>query len=144
MSTVRQSIMDLLDTYFKAISIANGYSLDISGNVFEWQDHDLAEADVPAIIFKDVGDISDDDDERVHNLEIEVAVVAKGSTSPGTMREMMKDVLTAFSQIEDQATAAIIGAGYTGSVSEIDRDNKRWAESVMRFIVQYQTDYWEI
>jgi len=144
MSTVRQSIMDLLDTYFKAITIANGYSLNISGNVFEWQDHDLAEAEVPAIIFRDVGDVSDDEDERLHSLEIEVAVVAKGSTSPDTMREIMKDVLTAFSQIETQSTVKIIGAGYTGSVSEIDRDNKRWAESVMRFIIQYQTDYWEI
>ena len=144
MSTVRQSIIDLLDTYFKAITTDNGYSLDIDDNVFEWQDHDLAESEVPAIIFRDTGDVSDDEDERLHNLEIEVAVVAKGSTSPATMRELMKDVLTAFSQIEAQSTVKIIGAGYTGSVSEIDRDNKRWAESVMRFIVQYQTDYWEI
>jgi len=145
MSTIRQDIIDEIDTLLNAISIANGYSFDVDGKVFEWRDIPISEDDYPCIIFRDVRDYFSEDSESEHVLEIEIAVIpTPGSTSTAALRDMLQDVLTAFSALEESSNVDVSGSQYMGSEMEVEHLKKIYAGASMLFNVEYVTDRWEI
>lgn len=141
MST-RQDIVDQIDTNLKAISIANGYSFDINGNVFEWLVTPINESNLPAIIFRDTIDTIDPDDEGEHHLQVEVVLVDRGNASVSSVRNKMQDILTAFRLIGDEDF--VIGANLIEAELEVDHIKKRYGAAYMLFNIDYETDLWVI
>ena len=91
--TVRQDIMEALDTALKTITKANGYKSNVGNSVFEWQPFPIDDEDMPTLIYKDL----EDDIEVVHNyalhqLTIEIFFSSAGETSPKITREIISDV----------------------------------------------------
>ena len=142
MSTIRQSIITQLLSELGNISTANGYSFDVGNNIFDFRSSLLGGDEYPAIIIRDpVDDISEDDD-REHNLQIDVIVAAKGGTSVADVREMIADVCAAFSNITSQTY--VTDARYTGSEIMTDQEQNKFGAANIKFAVIYHTDLWEI
>jgi hypothetical protein len=130
-SIVTQALSNLGD-----ISIANGYSFDVSGNVFEWQDSPLDDdSQCPGIIFRDVGDDTAEDDDQLHVLNCEILVVDVGDNSPTSIRAKKQDVLTAMALLEQENYVERVE--YHGSEKEVERMQKRMAVVTMRFGIAY-------
>lgn len=128
--TTEQLICTDLDTALKAISIANGYSFNITGKVYEWRDSDLAESDVPGIIWRDYKNEIDPEGEESHVLRFEIVVVAAGNTSPATVRQMVQDAITAFFTLENKAVfpGKKVSGCYLNHVDKaVERNKKRLA-----------------
>jgi len=53
LSTVNQNIIAKIIANMLTISIANGFSFNISGHVFEWRETPLGNSEYPAIIVRD-------------------------------------------------------------------------------------------
>ena len=138
--SVRQQIIDKLDTNFNLISIAENYSFDIDGHVYEWRDLPLKDEELPAIIYRDVFDNISDVDEQEHELTVEVALFAVGTASPAAVRSMIADILTNFKLIihEDFVT----GARHINNEMEVEHLKKRYAAAVLTFTVTFYTEIW--
>ena len=55
MSTIRQQIMDAIETRFEGISVANGYNSDMGLHVSHWKATALNADDFPALEYRDIG-----------------------------------------------------------------------------------------
>jgi hypothetical protein len=123
------------------ISIAHGFSFNIGNNVFEWRDTPLADSEFPAIIIRDPTEGMIDEDENLHQLDLEVILIpAPGDDSPESLRNKKQDVLNAFKLIENETYVS--GAQYIGCENAVDHEKKKFASSLMRFQVIYPTERW--
>ena len=111
--SVEQDIMTQVLANFNNISIANGYSFDINGHVYEWRDSDIPESIIRAIVVRDIHEEIVDQDDQMHRLELEITAFAYGNTGPALIRAMKQDILTAFSLIKTQLS--IMDAEYISS-----------------------------
>lgn len=96
--TVRQQIMDAIDTRLQTILIANGYKTNAGQKVFPWKEYGLGSTKLPALTFRDVDD--DPDQETIGNVDniltVEVqALTTQSATSDEVAREMLADVIVA-------------------------------------------------
>jgi len=142
MSTTRQSIVDLIDTNFKTITVVNGFSSNLGNNVFQFRDPPLADEELPALSYGDVSDIIGEEDEGEHNLEISVEITASGTTSPSAMRDMIQDVLTAYKLCEESSLIAEIN--YFDSELFPEMAKKKYMKARIRFGIKYFTEIFEI
>jgi hypothetical protein len=135
--------MTKLGVNFNNISIANGYTFDINGKVFEWRDVPLGDSEYDCIIYRDPRDYFFEDTETEHILEIEVVhIPSPGNSSPLTLRNRMNDILKAFQLIEEEDD--VEGAAYIGSDMQVEHDKKKYMGASMLFRIFYMTDRWEI
>lgn len=138
--SVRQQIIDKLDTNFNLISIAENYSFDIDGHVYEWRDLALNDNELPAIIYRDVFDGTSDEDEQEHELTVEVVLFAVGTASPAAVRAMIVDILTNFKLIMQENFVS--GARHINNEMDVEHIKKRYAAAVLTFTVTYYTEIW--
>ena len=141
--TTEQRICTNLETALKAISIANGYSVDISGNVFEWRFSDLGQSETPGIIWRDYLNEWEEDGEDSHRLYFQIAVIAAGNTSPATIRSIVQDIITAFYTLENKTVfdPTYISGCYMVKVEKsVERHEKRVAGAQVDCYVEYTTE----
>ena len=140
--SVRQQIIDKLDTNFNLISIAAGCSFDTGGHVYEWRDipFKVDDSELPAIIYRDVFDNISDLDEGEHELTLEVGLFAVGGTSPAQIRAMMVDILNNVKLIEQENFVA--GAKYLNSDMDVEHIVKKYAGAVLTFSISFHTQIW--
>lgn len=95
--TIRQRIVDALETRLGSIMIAGGYKTDAGENVFKWRDHAVPEANLPAILFRDNGETREQDtvNKVSHFLELGLQILASGETADETIRQIYGDILQA-------------------------------------------------
>jgi hypothetical protein len=140
--SMQQTIITALLTNLGNISVANGYSFNISGHVFEWQDTDLAESETDAIEVRDISNYLSEGDEQEHDLTVQITLVCAGNTSPANLRARIQDVLTAFALVEN--VSKVTGARLLGVDVDTEKRKKRIMEAVFRFSITYYTEIWEI
>jgi len=87
--------MDKVMARLQSITIANGYNYDLGAHVYEWRVTPLEEANLPAIVYRDVDDSVELIEAHRHKLGLEIEVIAKGDTSIVDMRKMIADVYKA-------------------------------------------------
>lgn len=96
LTSIRQQLIDALETRLKTIQVANGYETDIGLNVNVWHTTDFQESELPAI---DIRDVSESVEVRGGNhictLTVEVEAKVSGSTSGVTMRDILADIIKA-------------------------------------------------
>ena len=127
------------------ISIANGFSFNISGKVFEWRETPFADEELPAIIIRDPAHrlIDENDDVAENELDIEIVLLpAPDNESPEDLRNKKQDVMNAFKLIENETY--VTGAQYVDSEIQVEHEKKKFAGSLMRFKVRYATDRWNL
>jgi uncharacterized protein (DUF927 family) len=96
--SIRQQILDAIDTRFKTIKTTAGYKTNIGNNVFDWLDRDLADTELDALIYKDpINELSSTTITQWNNkvnLEIEVKTKS-ASTTAKQVRMMIEDIYKA-------------------------------------------------
>lgn len=144
MANTRQSIVDALDARLKTITTANGYSANLS--VFEWLVTPLEEADLPAVIFRDLEDDIDTDEigtRRDHVLNFELDVSASATASATTVRELMRDILTAIGTDKEFGGLAY-DTEPTGAGLEVSEADQRVSGGQITLEIKYKTTLWSI
>jgi len=95
-ASIRQQIIDAVETRLKTIKVANGYETDIGLNVNVWHVTDLQEPELPAI---DIRDTSESIEVRGGNhictLTIEIEAKVSGASSGVSMRDILADIIKA-------------------------------------------------
>ncbi len=139
--TVRQKIMDAIDTRLQTILIANGYKTDAGLKVFAWKDFGMDDADLPALVYKDI--IDDPDQVTIGNVDntllVEVtALAAKGSTSDEQIREMIADVIKAVGVDETWGDLAEFTLLPSASM-EVEQLEKKIFGAQVDLRIEYQT-----
>ena len=99
MSTIRQQIMDAIQTRFEGITLINGYQTDIGLNVSQWKATALNADDFPALEYRDVScDRMDGGPigffRWAATIDTEI-VTASGATTMTEVREMLSDIYKA-------------------------------------------------
>lgn len=140
--TVRQKIIDAIDTRLQTILISNGYKTDAGLKVFAWKDGvALDDTDLPALVYKDVFD--EPDQVTITNVDntltVEVtALVAKGSTSDERIREMIADVIKCVGVDETWGDLAEFTRLPSGSM-EVEQLEKKIFGAQIDLRIEYQT-----
>lgn len=141
--TIREEIINSIVEHLKTISIADGYSMDINGKVFEWQDSILSEADLPALLVRDTDDDADDDGIISHNLKIEVdAITQAAEDSVTNARAMLGDIVKNLYELK--GTGQIKDLKYIHSEIQTDQAKKITAAALTEFIIFYTSNRGEI
>ncbi len=146
--SIRQLIINAIDSRLKLITIANGYETNIGGKVFEWRAVPVEEIDLPCIIYRDLSSVNSVltigiGGYHESNLNIEVEVIcAAGSVTPSTIRKMLADVIKA---IGVDATWSGL-ASSTDPVSDaitIEQNEKIIGGANITFTITYRTKRWD-
>lgn len=98
MSSTRQQIVDALETVFKTITTANGYTLQIGSKVYPWRKTPLSITDLPAICFWDgEADVNRETLEGTtsHRLHVTAALFCESKTTASQARAGINDMFKA-------------------------------------------------
>jgi hypothetical protein len=92
--SVRQDIIDAIDTRMKAILITGGYETNIGQNVFDWRAEPLEEDDLPALIYRDLSVETEvvSFATFVHKMVFSIMVACASSTPMTTIRKIIADI----------------------------------------------------
>jgi len=97
--TKEQDIFNFIFAEMLKISIANGFSFDIDGRVFDWRDSPFKVDELPAINVQDVTNEIVDADTREHTLTFSIAIEDVGENAADSIRGKKQDIIAAFSNI---------------------------------------------
>ena len=145
--SIRQQIVDAIKARLSDISIANGYSFDMTAaKVTEWRDTPIQEdVDTHGIDIRDVqaSRTSQDDDEQQWQLVTELEFFEIGDLSPSQVRQKVQDVTTALSTLDGED---FVQGAYLEDVEiDVARLKKRRISAVLiTMIVHYYAEEWEI
>lgn len=96
LTSVRQQIIDAVETRLKTIKTANGYETDIGLNVNVWHTTDFQETELPAIDIRDVSEVMEvRGGNHICTLTVEIEAKVSGSASGVTMRDILADIIKA-------------------------------------------------
>ena len=145
--SIRQQIVDAIKARLSDISIANGYSFDMTAaKVTEWRDTPIQEdVDTHGIDIRDVqaSRTSQDDDEQQWQLVTELEFFEIGDLSPSQVRQKVQDITTALSTLDEED---FVQGAYLEDVEiDVARLKKRRISAVLiTLIVHYYAEEWEI
>lgn len=145
--SIRQNIVDAIKTRLADISIANGYSFDMTAaKVTEWRDTPIQEdVDTHGIDIRDfqASRTSQDDDEQQWQLILELEFFEIGDASPALVRQRVQDITTTLSTLDEED---FVQGAYLEDVEiDVARLKKRRISAVLiTLIVHYYADEWEI
>jgi len=142
--SIHQQIIDKLDTRLRTITKTNGYKTDAGENVFEWEDRDMADNELEAIVYRDrTKDITP---ATVHNYEkkmyVEFELKAKAGTDTAKrLREMIEDLYNAIGT-DDRWDELAIDSQPMGEEMDIQRSDKITGSATVKIYIEYETEKW--
>ena len=145
--SIRQQIVDAIKARLGDISIANGYSFDMTtAKVTEWRDTPIQEdVDTHGVDIRDIqaSRTSQDDDEQQWQLVTELEFFEIGDASPSLVRQRVQDITTALSTLDEED---FVQGAYLEDVEiDVARLKKRRTSAVLiTVVVHYYADEWEI
>jgi hypothetical protein len=101
MADKRQAIVDAIRGRLATILSSNGYNTDIGGHVFEWKVTAFADADFPAVAFRDTDPTIRELTGGMQEVSLPVEFIvgiASGASTMQVMRAAIEDVLAAINQ----------------------------------------------
>ncbi|MCP3177305.1 hypothetical protein MJO47_09360 [Desulfuromonas sp. KJ2020] len=143
--TKRQQIVDALDARLKSITMANGYSTDIGKKVSAWRSAPLAESEPFVLIYRDTECPKEAPEagRHRHSLQIEMTILVRSSTSPGTVRAMIGDVVKAIGTDPRLGGLALWAALVADSLA-VERETRTLAGADLSWQITYSTPLWEV
>lgn len=141
--TVNQQIVTKVIELMQSISIDNGYSFDMDAD----RVYDSRQATIDSGWAISVYDSEAENDEdggyNEHNLTIDIELTGtSGDDTQTDLRERIQDILTAFSEIENESYVA--EATYDGHEKLYDHDETIIGQANIHFSVTYKSDRWKL
>ena len=139
--TIRQQIIDTLETRFSTILTTNGYKTNLGNNVSRWKETQVPQGDLPHLAWRD-----DDEDETEATVgQIDHTLVIECRISTQTENELYAaraDLIQAMGT--DRTLGGLVGN--TKPPEELGQadhgDQKVWTQSY-RFVLEYPTDQFD-
>ena len=143
--SIRQRIVDAVDTRLKTILVANGYESNLGRSVFAWHDRELAVEviDLPCIIWRDTD--CDDSNATVgtlgyhlHALRMECEILDNRDAIPVMLRKEVADVIKAIGT--DTTWGGL--ANRTNPIShtlEVNQTEKLEGRATITFQIEFYT-----
>ena len=141
MTKIQNIVNDIL-VNLAGISVANGYSFDIKGKVYDWREIPVDPADLPVLIAQDGEIITAEGDSRHKIAVIDIIYAEASDAATVDVRRRAADVLRAFSLVEQHAD--VMAAGFISWEMGVDHQKRKVADINLKCQVEYYTDYWEI
>ncbi len=143
--SIRQQIVDALETRLKDILVAKGYKTDLARNIFIWRTTDLQESELPALVVRDMPEdviVRGTNHEYTLTFELE----AKIKNSPITAmipakeaREVIADVIKAIG-VDPNFSNLVQGTRPVSNESlSIEQKDKKVASLIMKIEIRYVT-----
>lgn len=139
--TIRQQIIDAVDTQLRTIQVTNGYRTDVGTNVQEW---DLTQLD-PENETDGRLEYRDEEQARVDltvgeqtmGLVLVIRILTPGSTSAADIREMIGDVAKAM--YEDPTFGSLADDTNQDGAALLDKEEAadQASGAEMRFLIEY-------
>ena len=141
--TIRQQIIDAVDTRLKTILIANGYKTDAGNNVYHWLEVPGAQEDMPFITYRDAGEVVEDVvvGEQWRTINLEIGAFNKGATVDQGMRSLIADIEQCigtdlrWSGLAEDTT--MVGGAED---IEMEHKDKKLAGILLRFEIEYTAE----
>jgi hypothetical protein len=143
--SIRQQIIDAVDTRFKAIKTSAGYKTNIGNHVYDWLDRDLADNELDALIYRDktndIESASFSDYDNKLTLEIEVKTKSGGTTAK-QVRQMIEDVYRAIGTDETWSGLSI-NTEPRSDAMDLGQADKIVGSGTIIVEIMYQTTKWQ-
>lgn len=142
--SIRQDIIDALDTRLKAIKVSGGYKTNAGLHVFDWLDRDLADSELDAIVYRD----------RTSNLQMEsfsavvnmvrLEIEAKTKQASGTARRLREIIEDIYKAIGTDETFGGLAHETLPAGEEIDiqQQDKIMGSAIINIEIAYITQKW--
>ena len=146
MSSIRQQIIDYLDTKLKTILVSNGYNSDLGNNVYRWQPNPLPHDTTIALVYKDMeAEVFDAAHNKSdHHLNLTAEIIARaGAASDDEIRKMLNDVIKALGVDFTCSGLAITVKINSHSINDIEPSEKVTGLGTVKFAVLYRTNQFE-
>lgn len=143
--SIRQQIIDKIDTRFKAIKKTGGYKTDVGLHVFDWLDRDLADSELGALIYRDRTNTKNASSQKIfdNKVRLEIEVKTKSaSTTAKQVRMMIEDVYKAIGT--DETWSGL--AQKTNSVEDninVDLADRIVGSGTITVEIEYRTAKWQ-
>lgn len=134
--SIRQQIIDAIDTRFKAILTAGGYKTNLGNHVFAWRDTPLEATDLPGLIYKDTTEQREPGAgiyDLILSIEIELF-----STSAAGIRNCLADLEKAIFTDESWGELALNSEIETDEMAIEQKENTFCASKII-LAVEYRT-----
>ena len=142
--SIRQQIIDKIDTRFKAILVTGGYKTNIGNHVYDWLERDLADSELDALIYRDKrNELTGTEFGVISNritLEIEIKTKS-GSTTAKQTRMMIEDVYKAIGTDETWSGLAMFTVPRSEEM-EIGYADKKVGSATIIVEIEYATATW--
>ena len=151
--SISQQIMTAMDARFRTITKANGYKTNAGLHVFDWEDRDLADSELEAIIYRDPSNMRTQNTiiefDNKKTVEVEVKTKA-GSDTPRRIREMIEDVYKAIGTSDTPGGPAGETWGgladctqSMGEKIDVQKSEKISGSAQIIMEIEYRTEKWQ-
>lgn len=142
--SIRQQIIDAINTRLKTILKANGYETNLGQNVFEHRTTALGDSELPGINFKDVGcDVSQEDiaiGQHGYELIMEAEITVKeGSTTAVQIRKMIADVIKA-TGVDPRWGGLAVSTSPVSDSLKFEQSEKIIAGALLTYSIMFRTN----
>lgn len=148
MAIKRQEILTNIVTRFQGITGAPTYYTTVaSGSVKLWPSSPFEEADLPAIVVRDIADeitfedVAGANNRHAHRLTVEIDIIAVKGSDPidTTVRQMIADVYKAVN-VDDTWSGKAITTEAGGDEFLIDQAERQVGGATITIVVLYITN----
>lgn len=146
--SVRKSLISAIDTRFKSILIDDDnpfYRSNLGLHVFDWEDRELADSELEALIYRDrTNDITAFTmRECLNGLRLEIEIRTRKATgTAAALRDMIQDVYAAIGKDDTWGQLAINSEPLSEEM-EVRHDDKITGKAKLIIEIQYQAEKWK-
>lgn len=140
MDSIRQQIIDAIDSRLKTITMQNGYNSDIGNNVFYWRAENYGKEELPLMEYRDIACATRRKgllEENTITVEVEVATAA-GTTTAREIKSMIADTRKAI-QIDTTWGKLAANTRCTGDEIAIEQKEKIIGGAKITFEIDFRT-----
>jgi hypothetical protein len=139
--SIRQQIIEALDTQLKTILTTGGYTSNLGSKVFEYRSHPLEESDLPCLIYRDLADtIAQTFGEQEHRLTVSLDIIA--NTTAKVLRGMIADVHKCIGGNLTLGGLCMDILPVSDEAIEVQQDDRKFYGVSMKIVIQFVTANW--
>ena len=142
--TIRQKIIDALDTRMKGILSASGYETDIGLSVQDWPAGLIEDSKLPVLIYRDVS-CENAIDTLVtfsHKLMVEIDALVNDDTPVETVRKIIADIDKAIG-IDDQWGGIALLTERVSDQFRVELKERVYAGCKVVVVITFRTKGWD-
>ena len=139
----RESVMTAFKNLLRTIMPVNGYSFDVSQNVYDWREAPISSTECPAIICRDIVEtIFVAVGLHLHNLKVQMELILMEGVTPAQMRQFIADVTYCLGQHLTLDALVSDIRPIEGEDIVIEQHENKIGFARMSVIVEYTTEPW--